>query len=60
MRASVHMKLPNTTIDGTDTRLREVCRPLEVVAFKFCCVPQFNMKRKLISNRTSNNNQNQL
>jgi len=28
MRASVHMKLPNMTMDGTDTKLREVCRPL--------------------------------
>jgi len=46
MRASVHMKHPNTTIDGTDTRLREVCRLLEVVALNFCCVPQFNVKRK--------------
>ena len=28
MRASVHLKLPNMTMDGTDTKLREVCRPL--------------------------------
>merc|ERR1711982_105207 len=28
MRASVHVKIPNLTADGTDTKAKEVCKPL--------------------------------
>merc|ERR1711903_343108 len=28
MRASVHIKVPNLTADGTDKKAKEVCRPL--------------------------------
>ena len=28
MRASVHVKIPNLTSDGTDTKAKEVCKPL--------------------------------
>ena len=28
MRASVHVKIPNLTEDGTDTKAKEVCKPL--------------------------------
>lgn len=28
MRASVHIKLPNLTRDGTDTRAKAICKPL--------------------------------
>ena len=28
MRASVHIKIPNLTADGTDKKAREVCKPL--------------------------------
>lgn len=28
MRASVHIKIPNLTADGTDTKAKEVCKPL--------------------------------
>ena len=28
MRASVHVKIPNLTVDGTDTKAKEVCKPL--------------------------------
>jgi creatine kinase len=28
MRASVHIKVPNLTKDGTDTKAKEVCKPL--------------------------------
>lgn len=28
MRASVHVKIPNLTKDGTDTKAKEVCKPL--------------------------------
>jgi creatine kinase len=28
MRASVHIKVPNLTSDGTDTKAKEVCKPL--------------------------------
>jgi len=28
MRASVHVKIPNLTKDGTDAKAREVCKPL--------------------------------
>ena len=30
MRASVHIKIPNLTADGTDKKAKEVCRPLEL------------------------------
>merc|ERR1712193_435094 len=28
MRASVHIQLPNLTKDGTDTKAKEICKPL--------------------------------
>jgi len=28
MRASVHVKIPNLTADGTDAKAKEVCKPL--------------------------------
>ena len=28
MRASVHVKIPNLTSDGTDKKAKEVCKPL--------------------------------
>ena len=28
MRASVHVKVPNLTADGTDTKAKEICGPL--------------------------------
>ena len=28
MRASVHVKIPKLTSDGTDTKAKEVCKPL--------------------------------
>ena len=28
MRASVHIKVPNLTADGTDKKAKEICKPL--------------------------------